>query len=218
MSFEIDHVFVLASVGAPEADCLLDAGFIEGSPNTHRGQGTANRRFFFARTMLEFLWVTDPAEAQAPPARDLHLWQRWSGREDAGSGASPFGICVRPAEANTEGSAAPFSHWQYLPAYTSTPIAIGTNSARIDEPLLFALPRLPPRDEPRRHTNGVSALRSVRLSAPAASLASSEIHALRGVPGLIVEPAAAHLLEISFEGSGARSLDCRPALPLILRW
>jgi len=159
--------------------------------------------------------VTDPAETQSPPARDLHLWQRSSGRE---SGASPFGVCVRPSASNTEHAAAPFPHWQYGPAYTSTPIAIGTNSARIDEPLLFALPRLPLRHEPRRHANGVSALRAVCLSAPAASLASDEIRALAGVTGLIFEPATAHLLEISFEGGGEHALDCRPALPLILRW
>jgi len=56
VAFEIDHLYVLASVGAPEADRLLDAGFVEGSRNAHRGQGTANRRFFFSDTMLEFLW------------------------------------------------------------------------------------------------------------------------------------------------------------------
>jgi hypothetical protein len=215
VAFEIDHLYVLASVGAPEADRLLDAGFVEGSPNTHRGQGTANRRFFFAGTMLEFLWVTNAAEAQAPPACDLHLWQRWSGRE---SGASPFGICVRPSIANRGDRAAPFTHWQYTPAYAATPISIGTNADRIDEPLLFALPRLPLREEPRSHANGASTLRAVRLSAPAATFASSEMRALADLPGLHFEPASAHLLEIVFDGSGANVLDCRPALPLILRW
>ncbi|MGH8238896.1 MAG: hypothetical protein ACREXP_18010 [Steroidobacteraceae bacterium] len=50
---EVDHVFVSASVGAPEGDRLLDLGLVEGSPNRHPGQGTANRRFFFANAMLE---------------------------------------------------------------------------------------------------------------------------------------------------------------------
>ncbi len=220
MAFEIDHLFVLASIGAPEADRLLDAGFVEGSPNTHHGQGTANRRFFFAEAMLEFLWVTDPADAQAPPARDLHLWQRWTGRE---SGTSPFGVCVRPTAAHADDSPAPFAHWQYRPAYARAPISIGANAARIDEPLLFALPRAPGvtgvvREEPREHANGVSALRSVRLSAPAAGLASDEIHMLADIPGLRFVPSAAHLLELSFDGSGVHAVDCRPALPLILHW
>ena len=45
---EVDHVFVSASVGAPEGDRLLDLGLLEGSPNRHPGQGTANRRFFWS--------------------------------------------------------------------------------------------------------------------------------------------------------------------------
>lgn len=221
--FEIDHLFVLASVGAPEAARLLDAGFVEGSPNAHHGQGTANRRFFFANAMLEFLWVTDVAEAQAPPADGLHLWQRWTGREDAKSGTSPFGLCVRPTASNTDGSAAPFAHWAYRPAYARTPISIGTNAARIHEPLLFALPRAPQmagagRQEPRTHANGVSALRSVQLSAPSTGLASDEMRALAGLPGLQFESSAAHLLELGFDGSGGNVVDCRPALPLVLRW
>jgi len=47
LSFAIDHVFVMCSPGAPEAAALIRAGLTEGSANTHPGQGTANRRFFF---------------------------------------------------------------------------------------------------------------------------------------------------------------------------
>ena len=35
MSVELDHVFVLTSVGAPEADRLVECGLVEGPPNTH---------------------------------------------------------------------------------------------------------------------------------------------------------------------------------------
>ena len=45
--FELDHIFVLCEPGAPEADELLAAGFVEGQGYVHRGQGTANRVFFF---------------------------------------------------------------------------------------------------------------------------------------------------------------------------
>ena len=81
-SVEVDHVFVSCSIGAPEGDRLIELGLVEGSPNRHPGQGTANRRFFFANAMLELIWVHDPAEAQsdAQPARRLHLWERWVGR------------------------------------------------------------------------------------------------------------------------------------------
>jgi hypothetical protein len=39
----------------------------EGEPNTHPGQGTACRRFFFRNAFLELVWVRDPAEAQGEP-------------------------------------------------------------------------------------------------------------------------------------------------------
>lgn len=65
MAFELDHFFVWSDVNAPEADYLINAGLSEGPANVHPGQGTANRRFFFANGMLELLWVHDEAEARS---------------------------------------------------------------------------------------------------------------------------------------------------------
>ncbi len=45
---ELDHLFLCCSEGAPEAATLVRRGPTEGSSNTHPGQGTANRRFFFS--------------------------------------------------------------------------------------------------------------------------------------------------------------------------
>ena len=55
MAFEFDHLFICADVGAYEANRLASFGLIEGSSNTHPGQGKANRRFFFHNAMLELL-------------------------------------------------------------------------------------------------------------------------------------------------------------------
>jgi Rho-binding antiterminator len=57
MEFELDHLFICTTIGAPEADRLVAFGLTEGTPNVHPGQGTANRRFFFHNFMLELLWV-----------------------------------------------------------------------------------------------------------------------------------------------------------------
>jgi Glyoxalase-like domain len=65
MTCELDHVSICVAAGAPEADELIRFGLIEGAANRHPGQGTANRRFFFAGAFLELLWVDDPAEAAA---------------------------------------------------------------------------------------------------------------------------------------------------------
>jgi Glyoxalase-like domain len=76
--YEIDHVFVCAAFGAPEAEQLIAFGLTEGSRNRHPGQGTANRRFFFRNAMLELLWVESAEEAQGDNVRRLGLWERWS--------------------------------------------------------------------------------------------------------------------------------------------
>ena len=66
----------------PEAEYLTRLGLIEGLPNVHPGQGTANRRFFFENAMLELLWVEHPGEAQNEQTAPTKLWDRWSGRLD----------------------------------------------------------------------------------------------------------------------------------------
>ncbi len=47
MTIELDHFFILTDPGAPQAELLTEIGLVEGTPNDHPGQGTANRRFFF---------------------------------------------------------------------------------------------------------------------------------------------------------------------------
>src|SRR5271163_2159594 len=101
MPLEVDHACIACASGAPEGDALLRAGFVEGSANTHPGQGTANRRFFFENFMLELIWVADPAEAQSAQTRRTRLWDRCSRRESA---VSPFGIVFRAAGARFTGS------------------------------------------------------------------------------------------------------------------
>ena len=59
MNAELDHVFIMCAVGGPEAVALSRLGLKEGSANTHPGQGTASRRFFFRNGYIELLWVCD---------------------------------------------------------------------------------------------------------------------------------------------------------------
>src|SRR5215831_2907088 len=92
MRIELDHLFVCTAPGAPEAEKLVQFGLHEGPSNQHPGQGTANRRFFFANAMIELIWVSDAREAQSQNTRRTLLWERSVGREDS---ASPFGICLR---------------------------------------------------------------------------------------------------------------------------
>ena len=73
MNLQLDHVFILVEPEAQVADRLLESGFQEGPRTTHPGQGTANRRFYFANGMLEFIWVSDAHEANTGPGRELRF-------------------------------------------------------------------------------------------------------------------------------------------------
>src|SRR4051794_24412182 len=108
MPLELDHLFLFASVEAPEADRLMSLGLTEGSGNVHPGQGTANRRFFFRNAMLELLWVSDEREVRSEPIAPTRLWERSQSHR---TGASPFGICLRSTDGTTP--APPFETWSY---------------------------------------------------------------------------------------------------------
>jgi Glyoxalase-like domain len=188
-AYEIDHVFVCTSVGAPEAEQLIAFGLTEGSRNHHSGQGTANRRFFFENAMLELLWVEHPEEARSEDVRRLGLWERWSQRT---LGASPFGICYRPTKDPAEPP--PFESWTYRPAYAPIEIAVSVKSADPRQPLLFYLPYLRAnQDEPRTHAKNIRNLSSVAIRGPT--------------------------IELTFdEGVRTLRHDFRPQLPLTLFW
>lgn len=224
MQVELDHLFICTSVGAPEAERLIEFGLTEGAANVHPGQGTANRRFFFANAFLELLWVADAAEAQSPAVRRTRLWERWSGR---GRGASSFGLCVRVNPAQ-EG-AAPFATWEYRPPYLPVPLMIqmGDNSETVDEPLLFAIAfgRRPDGDEPPRrqpldHPAGLRSISRVQFSVSRSPPAAPDLLTLaRHCPGLSVVFDGDDRLEVGFDNEQqGKSADFRPSLPLVFHW
>jgi Glyoxalase-like domain len=220
MSFELDHVLICAPVGALIADQLVEAGFAEGTPNRHSGQGTANRRFFFGNAFLEFIWVEDEAEIRSDLVAPTRLWERMIWRE---SGASPFEICIRPV--GDPPGEIPFSTFSYRPPYLppgdEIPMA---DRVPIEEPGSFVnLAGMAPsrnlaNEQPLEHPNGARIIEGIRLSMPAPT--SSEVsHALTDLGIARYQNGKEHTLEIDFGGStGSNSLNLRPELPLKLIW
>ena len=215
MNAELDHIFVCCAVGAPEASLLVERGLLEGSANTHSGQGTANRRFFFSNAYLELLWVSDPAEAQQENVLPTQLWERWSRRTE---GACPFGIVFRPRTTST--AEAPFPSWSYRPPYLPNGLSIEVGrSMALTEPQLFYLPFARHRDptgrEPTAHPAGIDRISNVSVTIPPglepsdtlASALDADLFTLRRGPD--------YLLELAFDGEGYSSIDLRPGLPLL---
>jgi Glyoxalase-like domain len=215
MAIELDHVFVCAATGAPEAELLVHAGFVEGSPNVHPGQGTANRRFSFRNAMLELLWVSDPAEARSEATRETGLWERWSTRAN---GASPFGICTRPTIPGTEG--APFSSWEYRPAYLPPELCLHVGKAPLEEPMWVHLAFVDRQHRVQHfvpHPNDATDISGLRLLTPARLLSDPARVALQN--GVLTAAAAdQHLLEIEIDRRQRnQTVDLRPALPVVVR-
>jgi hypothetical protein len=222
MALELDHIFVLVSVGAPEAEQLRLFGLSEGSPNVHPGQGTANRRFFFENAMLELIWVEDADEARSDLVAPTGLWERMQWQE---SGAAPFGICLR----DRSGAAPelPFPTWAYRPPYLPLGSAIAIAAGMpLAEPLLFASPfgrrpaaAAPEEREPLQHPAGMRELTACRLTLAASTPPSAALRSIAELGVISVRDGDAPLLELWFDGGSRRQqADLRDALPLIMHW
>ena len=207
MALHVHHVFICTAVGAPEAEGLLDVGLVEGSPNTHPGQGTANRRFFFERGFLELLWVHDEREAQSPLVAPTKLWDRWAAR---GRAANPFGICLSSAEGVD--SNLPFPTWSYRPDYLPDQRRIlFADGMPLSEPEIFILDwpqaQSSPRTEPTQHPLGLCEMRSVSVGVPDPTSISHTLRAIReaglvqvhssATPDLVVEFSAQKEIRLS---------------------
>lgn len=223
MVFELDHLFICTDIGACDADRLISFGLVEGSSNTHPGQGTANRRFFFHNAMLELLWVHDAEEAKSEPIRLTRLWERWANRKDS---ACPLGVCLRSATAN--GDTVAFSSWAYRPPYLpeTLSIAVGTNSDVLTEPMLFQIPfgkrpdQYPTeKAQPLEHRVGLREMTRVELVSPAANNPSPEFQAVIDTNQVKLRVGAEYCVELGFDGEvQGHRVDFRPGLPLIASW
>ncbi len=219
MRAELDHLFVMCSVGGPEAEGLVELGFLEGSSNTHPGQGTSCRRFFFRNLYLELLWVHSPKEAQSSGVLETGLWDRWSRRHE---GACPFGIVLRPSS-DAQDANAPFATWSYRPAYLPAGFSIEVAAdTPPTEPAFYWLGfhRGPPRphDEPQTHRPG-QVVTSVRIGTPVHPLRAEAARAVQSHGLIAFEPGGAHRLELTLDaGSRGQSADLRPMLPIRFCW
>ena len=216
MAIELDHLFICTDVGGPAGDALVRFGLREGLPNRHLGQGTACRRFSFQNALLELLWVCDPEEAQSEATRRTMLWERWSARN---GGASPFGICVRPACHSN--NTVPFPAREYRPAYLPEPLALHLGEAGIEEPMWIYIGFAKRADRERHfagHPAGIREVTRVTLVSPVSMYSKASKQSVdEGVLKTVMGPAPS--IEIEFDRSPRnRNHDFRPQLPLIVRF
>lgn len=209
MHLLLDHLFILTDPGAPVADRLVESGFVEGSSNTHPGQGTANRRFFFSDFTLELLYISDKDEAAHGAGKNLRLLERCNDAE-----ASPFGLVVRVADVET---APDFPAWQYTPDYFggSMHFYVGENSKQLTEPLCVCMPpAIPPRKNytENRHWK----FNGLELTVPT-EIPSTVLQQFADIDKVHIEYGKIHKAKIKFNNETAnKTIDLFPELPLII--
>ena len=219
VSLELDHVFILCAVDAPEASALARLGLHEGPANTHPGQGTACRRFVFRNAYIELLWVRDEWEARSESVFRTRLWERWSLR---GRRACPFGIVLRPAgSAGTERP--PFPTWPYAPSYLPAGLAIDVAvDTPLHEPEFFYLGFQQGRAPGLQAvTDGIAApaITDVSIGMPAPGPESVAARSAETSGVLSFNVSSEYVLGLTFDRAiEGRTADLRPDLPLMVHW
>lgn len=219
---ELDHIFICARPGAPEGDVLKKFGLVEGTPNAHPGQGTANRRFFFRNAYLELLFLDNAAEAQSELTRPMQLHERLTAND---SPICPFGIAFRSS--STDEKNAPFPSWPYHPHYLPPQLQIDVGQgAPLSEPLWLFMefasrPDAMPEEklQPMAHRPPLREITSIKLTLPDSHRLSTPATCAAQLPGFDIVGGDGYLMEICFDGCGsADQHDFRPLLPLLFTW
>jgi len=217
---EIDHLFICSENNADIADILVQNGFLEGKPNHHPGQGTANRRFFFNNMFLEFIYLEDkgliPQFAKATPSLDILL--RLTDQERR---YSPFGVGCRP---RIPGESVPFPHWCYQPSYLPDGCSIEVGIAMPNEPLWFFLAFSGRPDQvavgkrqPLNHPCGIRELTGVQLTIPNRVPLSLSAQAVGEIDEIEIMQGQEHGVVLTFDFyQQGKKVSLMPGLPLTI--
>ncbi len=153
----IDHIFIFTEDKGQVADQLVDFGLTEGSSRTHVGQGTTNRKFYFANFFLEILWVYNEAEINSDLIVESGLWHRANFRD---THSSRFGLCF----VNDDTTKQLFDRAvKYQPVYFPEGLTIDILQNRNNPKLPWTF-RLPFKEkkknetEPTKHRNSIHSL------------------------------------------------------------
>ena len=231
---ERDHIFVWVSPGAPEAATLQKLGlYTDGKVHKHSGQGTSSKVFMFENAYLELIWVDEPDVARRK-SQDMgtDLLARVDWRR---TGASPFGIGLHHLAAGSR--ALPFPTKKYWAEWMNpdTFISIAESSVNLKEPFYFVVPDyfavssaeqlkqlLDNQPEYRKHyvhELGVRRLTGIRIMSNQVGRFSETASVLSKNGVAVVKRGKSSYAELTFDGGTQRkTIDVRPALPLILKY
>ena len=219
---EVDHIYICTDYKAPVGELLKDFGLTEGSSNTHPGQGTANRRFFFYNFMLELLWVENLDEVNSELTKPMRLFERCS-RDD--NYISPFGIGFRPT--NEKNETPSFPVWDYHPMYLPDflKIQVATDTP-LSEPMFFYLFFAERQDkypvekkENMKHKLPLKEVTNIKIHINQKENFSKAAKIINETDNFLLIKDDENYLELTFDNYvHKKEKDFRPDIPLIIRW
>jgi hypothetical protein len=218
-AFTLDHLSIFTALDAPEAATLEALGLQRlGGVTQHGNFGTASTSFFFSNAYLELFWSYDSAQtARSVMAAGIDVEARMRWRE---TGTAPFGVMLCPTD---EGAALPFATTSLRADWMPGEVLLRFAGAESTEPYYAVIPRplwystfrgnLPA----PQHPLGVKTLTHVHIAVSGETL-SDKARLLNAEKLLTIETGPAPLLTLVFDhGAQGRTLDVRPALPLVLK-
>jgi hypothetical protein len=225
---ELDHVFIITASPQQVAYALQEFGLTEGTPNTHPGQGTACRRFFFESAYLELVYVTSKEELKSPGIAETKLWERSQYKK---THYCPFGICFRNISHDNKSSTLIFEDgWKYKPPYLPEGMYINVafNTNYQTEPMLFEMPffRFTPKDysperiQPLNHKKGFKEITKVTLTQPT-TVENLSVSMQKVVNSSIVAvvPGRSYSVALEFDHCVKGEMqDFNPLIPLSIQW
>lgn len=222
---EIDHVFIFTDAAQEVASTLSQFGLTEGSANTHPGQGTACRRFFFQNAYLEIVWVADEDELRNEVTRPTKLWERSKSRN---TGYSPFGICFR-SQSSDDSTPLFEQAWLYQPSFVPPDqyVLVAANEAFPNEPMFFEFPfqrikstdHPTDRQQPLIHPKKFEKITKVTIISPVIESISDSMKQVLNNSIVNLAKGDTYCLSLEFDqGKEGNSKSFQELLPLIVRW
>ena len=232
-AFEIDHIWIVVSPGAPERAALERLGFgVAPATNRHEGQGTASVTFEFTNSYLELMWV-DP-DVPVAPGREVVVYKFRRKADWKSSGWSPFGLALHRTAAAPD--SLPFATWPLSAPWMAPGESYAMITPRTDSltPSFWVVPHPAPivgesfvprdavdsiRASALRHPNRARRLTGVRLVLPASYQPTEAMRIFEGLGVVQVGHGDAWRLDLTLDGNRThRTQDLRPTLPVVIRY
>lgn len=220
---EINHLVICVDEPEKIVQIFKDFGLTEGEPNSHFGQGTSNKRFFFANIYIELLYLNDPAAAQSSTTKPTKLYDRFM---NISGNASPFGVCFYPSGGTKSGAKfniKDFKTKDYFPKFLPSPLKMTLFNAPLTEPMYFFLDFISNTSREKhqkfKHEIGFKKITAIQYLTPNHKL-DSKIKNYISEHSLINYIANdEYIMQLEFDGgTQGKTHDFRPEMPLIFNW